>query len=166
MFKIITEAADITKAIASIKARGAKLDADIHQAGVSVLAHAAAHGDTTLCDKLVHAMPKGARKLALVEWMLAYGTIAKLDPKQDKAAIADGRLFKLDKTRSLQQDEAIAKPWADFKPEPDVLTAFDAGAAVAAVLKRLNKATTDKLNIKNKAEALREAEALVKALQV
>lgn len=163
--KLIVSAALITKAIASIKNRGGKLDTDIHIAGVSVLAHAAEHGDTTLADKLVLAMPKGGRRLALVEWMLAYGQLAKLDPKADKDAVAAGRLFKLDRTKKYDEAGAMAESWVEFKPEADVLTAFDAQAAVASVVKRLKKATEGKLEIKGKAEALAEAQALVAALE-
>lgn len=163
---IIKSAALITKAIASIQNRGGKLDADIHVAGVSVLAHASEHGDTTLADKLVLAMPKGGRKLALVEWMLAYGQLAKLDPKADKDAIAAGRLFKLDRTKTHDEAGAIAESWVEFKPEVDVLTSFDAQAAVSYVVRRLKKATEGKLEIKGKAEALAEAQALVAALSV
>lgn len=162
--KLIVSAALITKAIASIQNRGGKLDNDIHVAGVSVLAHAFEHGDTTLADKLVHAMPKGARKLALVEWMLAYGTVAKLDPKQDKDAVAAGRLFKLDKSKRYDEAGAMAESWVEFKPDAAVLTAFDAQAAVASVLSRLKKATEGKLEIKGAAEARAQAKALVAAL--
>ena len=105
--QIIKTAAEINKAIASIAKRGAKLDGDIHKAGVAVIAHASEHGDSTLADKLVQAMPKGGRKLALVEWMLAHGQLAKLDPAVDKEAIAAGRIFKLDRTRTLDLEGAI-----------------------------------------------------------
>lgn len=163
--KIIETAAAITKAITSIQTRGGKLDKDIHIAGVSVLAHAAKHGDTTLADKLVHAMPKGGRKLALVEWMLAYGNISKLDPKTDKAAIDAGRLFALDKAKKYNEAGAIAESWVEFKPEASVLTAFDAQAAVQSVLNRLNKANEGHIEIKGRAEALAQARALVAALE-
>ena len=165
MLKIITSAALITKAIASIQNRGGKLDTDIHAAGVSVLKHAAEHGDTTLADKLVQAMPKGGRKLALVEWMLAYGAIALLDAKNDKDAIAAGRLFKLQKAKQYDEAGAIAESWTEFRKEAAVLTAFDAQAAVASVLARFKKASEGKLENKGKAEALAQARALVAALE-
>jgi hypothetical protein len=161
MFKIMSTVAEINKAISSIKGRGAKLDGDIHRAGVSVLAHATKHGDTTLADNLVHAMPKGGRKLALVEWILAFGQVAKLDPKADKAAIAEGRLFKLDRERKYDEAGAIGTPWTEFKPEAAVHTAFDVQAAVQSVLRRMKSAAETGLSIEHKAEALKDAEALV-----
>jgi len=163
--KLIEGAAGITKAIASISNRGAKLDTDIHACGVSVLAHASAHGDASLCDKLVHAMPKGGRKLALVEWMLAFGQIAKLDPKADKDAIASGRVFKLDRTRTFNKDEAIGTPWTEFKKEAPVLTAFDAQSAVHSVLSRIDSAVKSGKHMQNVDAALREAQAVVAALE-
>ena len=85
--KLITVSADIAKAILSIQRRGTLLDADIHIAACSVIQHHATHGDSTLADKLVLAMPKGARKLALVEFILAYSQMSKLDTGNDKDAI-------------------------------------------------------------------------------
>src|SRR5512139_37124 len=164
--KLVKGAAEIEKSLKSLFARGAKLDRDIHVVGVSVLSHASEHGDTTLADKLVLSMPKGSRKLALVEWMLAYGQIAKLDKVADKDAIAAGRLFKLDRTRKLDLEGAAATPWTDFKPEAAVLDAFDVQAAVASVMGRLTKAAAAGMTIKGKAEALAQAQALVAALSV
>ena len=163
-FGVIQGAALIQKAITSIQTRGGKLDHDIHVAGVSVLAHAAAHGDSTLADKLVQAMPKGARKLALVEWMLAYGQVSLLDKVADREAVQAGRVFKIDRTKRYDEAGAIAESWTEFKPERDPLTAFDAQAAVSAVLGRLTKAQKSHLTIKNRAEALAQAQALVAAL--
>lgn len=161
---IIKGAAAIDKAIASIKNRGAKLDHSIQQAGLSVLAHASEHGDTTCADRLVAAMPKGARKLALVEWMLAYGQVSKLDQKVDAEAIKAGRLFKLDRTKTLDLNSADEKHWHEFKPEAAIATAFDAQAAVANVLARMRSAQSKGLSIEHKALALADAQALVTLL--
>lgn len=162
--QIIKSAALIDKAISSIQLRGAKLDKDIHVAAVSVLAHAAEHGDTTLADKLVQAMPKGGRRLALVEYMLAFGSIAVLDKKADKEAIEAGRLFKLDRTKRYDEAGAVQTCWTDFKKEAAVLDAFDVQKAVASVLGRLKKATEEGKTVQGRAEALAEAQALVAAL--
>ena len=164
--KLIVGTAEIDKAIASIGRRGAKLDDDIQLAGLSVLAHTAEHGDTGVMDRLVHAMPKSARKLALVEWMLAYGRARKLDinDKDEAKAIKEGRVFKFDKERKLDLEGAIENPWVGFKKEAPVHTAFDAQAAVKSVLARLAAASKNGLTVENKAQALAEAQALVAAL--
>lgn len=164
--KLIVGTAAIGKAIASIKNRGAKLDNDIQLAGLSVLAHTAEHGDTSVMDSLVNAMPKSARKLALVEWMLAYGRARKLDPKsKDEAAlIKAGAVFKFDKERKINLTGAQEKPWHEFKPEASVATAFDAQSAVAALLARMRGAAAKGMTIEHKAQALADAKALVEML--
>lgn len=162
--KLITGASDIKKAIASIASRGKMLDTGIHVAGVSVLAHATAHGDTTLADALVNAMPKGGRKIALVTWMLAHGQIAKLDPKLDKDAVAAGRLFKIDKARTYNEAGAMSVCWTEFAKEPAPLEAFDAQAAMQSLIARLTSAGKKGLAIKHKAAALASAKELVAAL--
>lgn len=164
---IIKGAAEINKAIASIKNRGGRLDADIHAAGVAVLAHASEHGDTTLASRLVEAMPKGSRKLAIVEWMLAFGQIAKLNPKNpDHAArIKAGEVFTLDRTRTLDIAGAQETSWVEFRKEPAVATAFDVQAALKGVLARLNAAAANGLSIEHKAEALEQVRALAAVLE-
>ena len=159
-------AAEINKAIASIANRGKKLDADIQAAGLSIVHHADSHGDSTLADKLVHALPKGSRKLALVEWMLAFGKLRLLDKANpdDGVRIATGAFFAYDKTKRTDLESAAQKPWFDFKPEAPVLTAFDAQAAVQGVLAKLSKAIAGGLEIENSAHALEAAQKLVAAL--
>lgn len=160
-------AAAINKAIDSIKNRGAKLDASIQQAGLSVLAHASEHGDTTCADRLVQAMPKGARKLALVEWMLAFGQMRMLEKAKPEEAerIKGGAVFKLDRERTLDMDAASEKMWHEFKKEAAVQTAFDAQAAVAALLGRMRGAVAKGMSIDHKAQALADAKALVSMLE-
>lgn len=160
-------AIEINKAIASIASRGKKLDADIQAAGLSVLNHSDQHGDYTLADKLVQALPKGSRKLALVEWMLAFGKLRLLDKANpdDAVRIAAGSFFAYDKTKRTDLESAAAKPWFDFKPEAPILTAFDAQQAVQGVLTRLSKATAGGLEIQNRAHALELAHKMVEALE-
>lgn len=153
----------IQKAIASIKNRGAKLDADIQLTGLSVLAHVEQHGDTTVADKLIDAMPKGGRRLALVEWMLACGKLRKLDPKSkdDAARIKGGAHFAYDKSRATDMTLAEEKPWHEFKKEAPVSTAYDAQAALARVMERIKAGAA----LKDKAAALAMARALVAELE-
>ena len=166
MIKLIKGAAEIDKAIKSIGNRGAKLDESIQLAGLSVLAHAAEHGDTTLADRLVAALPKGSRKLALVEWMLAFGKMRKLDNKvpEEATRIKAGGIFKHDGSRTLDMDGAEAKPWHEFKPEAAISTTFDAQKAVLAVLARIKGAAHSGKDVQHKEEALAAARDLIAAL--
>ncbi len=163
---ILTDVAVINKAIASIAKRGKQLDKDIHIAGVSCINHASVHGDTTLLDKLVQALPKGARKNAFVEWTLAYAQVRLLNPqdKNEAARIKAGALFKLDRDRTLDIDGAMATSWVEFKPEPDVLTVFDLQGAVAQLVKKYNSANQKHIDIKGMAEAKAELQALLDSM--
>lgn len=164
--KLFTDNAALAKAIKSIAVRGQKLDHDIHVAGVSCLAHIAEHSNTTLLNDLVNALPKGARKHAFVEWALAYGTVSLLDKALDgdKDKIAKGQLFKLDRSKSFDQEQAIANAWWNFKPEADLLTAFDVHKAVAQLVKRVTKATKDGATLEGVQDALKQLKALEQQL--
>lgn len=164
--KLLLNVQEINKAIESIANRGKKLDHDIHVAGVSVLKHVAEHGDTTLLDKLVNAMPKGARKGAFCEWALAFGNVRMLDRSNeaDKLAIEQGRLFAKDKTKEYNEVEAMAKAWYDFKPEPDLLTTFDAAQAVKSLLKKYKTALDNGAEIKGGDVAMQQLKSFMQTL--
>jgi hypothetical protein len=147
--KIITGTAAIDKAIKSIAGRGAKLDGDIQTAGLSVLAHVAEHGDTTLADRLFNAMPKGARRLALVEWMLAFGTMRVLDKKNDAERVGMGHVFGYDKERKLDMASAEATAWHEFRKEKAPAEVFDVQAAFNSLMSRIQAAQKKGIKIEH-----------------
>lgn len=165
--KLLTTTEAINKAIESIARRGKQLDHDIQVTGVSCLAHVAEHGDTTILDKLVNAMPKGSRKTAFCEWALAYGNIRMLDRgnERDADAIAQGRLFAKDKTKDFNLEGAWENMWYDFKPEKDLLDTFDAAKMVAMMMKKFTQATRQGAKIEGTAEAEKQLNALMQALR-
>lgn len=140
--EIIKGKAAIDKAIASIANRGKKLDESIQQAGLSVILHVEEHGDTTVADSLLNAMAKGSRKLALVEWMLAFGKLRVLDKTNpaDALRIADGATLGFDREKSTDMQGAAETMWHEFRKEQDVAKAFDVQAAVQGMLKRVQAA--------------------------
>lgn len=71
--QLIVESKPLAKLVMSIAERGVKLDSDIHLAACSVLAHTAAHRNKTLIGNLVDALPKSARRKALIDWFEAFG---------------------------------------------------------------------------------------------
>lgn len=164
--KLITDNAALAKEIRSIKLRGQKLDQSIWVAGVSCLAHIAEHSNTTLLNDLVNALPKGARKHAFVEWALAYGNVSLLDKSLDgdQDNIAKGQVFKLDRSKSFDLDGAMQNAWYNFKPEPDLLTAFDVHKAVAQLVKRVTKASRDGATLEGVQDALKQLKALEQQL--
>lgn len=128
--KLIKGAEAIDKAIVSIQTRGKKLDHDIHVAAVSCLAHHKQHGDVTLINRLVEAMPKGSRVNALREFVQAVGGVS-----YDEKAKA----FKHEKGKAFDMEAAVATSWTEYKPEPEYKP-FDAMAAMKAMLKRVDDA--------------------------
>ena len=146
MLKLIVGTAAIDKAIASIKNRGAKLDGDIQLAGLSILSNIDSCGDTTIADRLYNAMPKGSRRLALAEWMLAYG---RMVPITDKAVLKTGRVFQYDHERTTDMEGAAVKPWHEMNAQKDkpVAEVFDVQKAFASLMARIKKAGDDGIKI-------------------
>lgn len=142
----------IAKAIASIANRGAKLDADIQLAGVSVLAHIEQHGDITLLNQLYQALAKGARKNAFAEWAMACGKVV-LNEGPNRKDVP----FLYSKDKATMLDLAWEKPWFEYKPEPDLITVFDVQAAVAKIIKQVASARKANPDVEIKGEALLEA---------
>jgi len=106
--KLIEKAAEVTKLISSIEGRGKKLDADIHRCAVSCLYHADKHGDVTLLQKLIEALPKSARRNAVIGWACAFGKFA---PSEDGKSV----VFNREQESDIDQAMSIA-PW-EFAPE-------------------------------------------------
>lgn len=132
------QAAEIAKDIASWQKRGVKWTKDGQALGLEILAHIEAHGDVTLADKMVLGMPKGTKRNALVEWMLAFG---KLKLRETSST---SQVFHLDRGRNTDLDGAKKKPWYEFSPEPPLVTVFDAQAATIAAIDKLLKASEAK----------------------
>ncbi len=133
--------ADCDKAITSIKNRGVKLDQDIHQAACSSIEHLAQHGDVTLCNRLLLAMPKSGRRNALAAWMLNFGRLALNDVKETKADMP--MVYAKDKESDVVG--GIAMPFWKFKVSEGGV-AFMMDTYLASVSKRLQaalKTTTD-----------------------
>lgn len=163
---LLTGAANIQKAVDSIGRRGARLDDEIQHAGLSILAHVEAHSDTTLADRLFNAMPKGSRREMLAEWFFAFGkmrALSKADAAESERLKA-GHHFKYDSARGTDMEGAAAKHWNTMRKQAAAADAFDAGKAVAAVLARLQSASTKGLSIQGRAEALAHLRELQAAL--
>lgn len=140
--------AAIEKAIVSVANRGKKLDADIQTAGLSILNHVQQHGEVSLCNKLFNALPKGARRNALVEWFLKYG---KVQVNTDKATAKEFPLvFRKDGKTDI--DGAVKQPWYDCKPEKAVIDEFDFSKNLASLISHIKRATEQGVAIKGNEE--------------
>lgn len=164
---IITDQKALKGLIARIKTAGAKLDTNIQVAGLSALQLIEDHSDIMAAEQLVEAMPRSARKHALVEWMLAYGKVRKLSKENpdDIDAIAKGRVFAFDRKRKTDIDGACEKPWYEFKPERPLAEAFDAQAAAMSLMNRINNAANKNIPVEHKAEAVEALKELIAKLE-
>ena len=132
--KLITSKDAIISAIKSISGRGAKLDRDIWVAAVSAMAHHNEHGDVTIVNDVVAAMPKGGRVNALRDYILAHGKVKYM---------AEVKAFVHDRDGSFDLEGAMATSWVEFKPEPEYKP-LDALKLVTALAKRISAADADK----------------------
>jgi len=125
----------VNTAIKSIQTRGNKLDSDIHIAGCSCLYHIEQHGDVTLLNRLVEAMPKGSRVNALREWAECYGKVKYNN---------ESKCFDYSKKSVTLLDEAIEKSLVEFKPDPVYKTMNFQDELSKLIAKAYGRADTDK----------------------
>lgn len=133
--KVITGTDAIKAAINSIQNRGAKLDRDIQQAAISTMQHHADHGDVTLINALIEAMPQGSRVNALREMIMKCSTLVAWD---DQA-----KVFKHNKGGAFDLEKAQSKMWTTYKPEQPYRP-FDLQAQVKKLLTAASKAADEK----------------------
>ena len=124
--KLITEVKAIDMAIKSIQSRGAKLQKDIHVCAVSCLAHIEKHGDITLLNRLMGALPSGWRANAIKAWAEDFGKV-NWDNTQ--------KAFVYDKSKKSNIEGAIATSPEEYKPEAEYKP-MDLAEAIKALVKK------------------------------
>lgn len=124
--KLYTEAKQIELAIKSIQSRGSKLAKDIHVTAVSCLAHIEKHGDITLLNRLIMALPSGWRSNAVKAWSEEFGKV-NYDNKS--------KAFVYDKSKKSNIEGAISISPEEFKPEPEYKP-MDLAAEIARLIKK------------------------------
>ena len=109
---LITNAAELRQRIRDIYHAGRKIDGDIHVAATSCMFHAGEHGDVTLFERLLDAMPKSSRRVALITWGEMYFPIT-VNRKTGKTKLKPKRT-----AEDWQHDVAQAVPfWEASKEE-------------------------------------------------
>lgn len=99
---------NITKNISLIKSAGIKLDARIHETGVSIMNHARQYHDWSKMQDLYDALPKSGRREAFVKW------VSDFTPLHFK----DGLFLKPKKSsREYDVDGANATPFWEYTKE-------------------------------------------------
>lgn len=124
--KLITETKAIELAIKSIQSRGSKLQKDIHVCAVSCLNHIEKHGDITLLNRLMSALPGGWRVNAIKAWAEEFGKV-NWDNTQ--------KAFTFDKAKKSNIEGAIAVSPEEFKPEAEYKP-LDLAEAIKALIKK------------------------------
>lgn len=131
-FKIL-DATATNKAIVSIKTRAAKLQTEVHQAAVSSLNHAINHGDVTLMNRLLLALPASARRNALAAWAVKFGPFIA---NTDKSTKGDSPLAYA-KREDHDLQGAIAMPYWELKASEDGEKELDIAKAYGSLMTRI-----------------------------
>ena len=134
--EIIQDTAKAVAQIEAIKKAGDKLADSIHVVAVSALYHAEQHGDVTIMQRLVTALPGFARRNALLAWATAFGKFTINE---------SGDNVDFNKHGKSDVEGALVKTFWDFKPEQP-FKPFDLQAEMAKLVKRAEKAAKDERN--------------------
>jgi len=159
--------AEFTKKVSTIKRHSEGLANDIHSCAMYALEQVNVHGNTDPCNRLVSALHHSQRKQALVAW---FEDISKGVLQEDKTfKYSKGKkiviLVKGEKVEYSDNDAIIFgdnNPYFDYTHEQKPPTSFDVLKAVEAMLKKIERYTTegkqvDHYELKEKLAALIEA---------
>ena len=139
-FVLLTQA-DTKTLIGKIKTAGKKLDDMIQTALQCSAIHAHQHGDITLLQGVLEALPKGSRSVAVKDWMLKHAPLG-FDEKGGMVFIRSYDV-KDETTRQIAIELCIkAIHWTECKPEAPFVP-FDLDKALAALLKKAKAAQDD-----------------------
>lgn len=142
----------IERNIAFIAKAGAKLDKLIQSTAEAVMLHSHQHREVSLVCKLYNALPKGARHVAMAEWMMAFcPVVANTD---DSTKGERPFVFNDDKCKAGDDLVSLAaaaggSPWFEMRKSPTPDEVFDVKAAIMALLRKAKKAgdNTDPVTI-------------------
>lgn len=102
---------------------------------LSALAHLEKCGDIGPANRLLLAMPKGTKTSSMAGYLLAFGALKANDGEDKKE-----KPFLYDKTKTTRLEAAYEQHWTEFGKEPAVDEVFDLQKALAALLRKANKA--------------------------
>lgn len=129
----------LSKDILSIKGRAKVLDKDIQSAALRAVAIAArpaqgGTGNIHFVNALYGALGKGARHVAMTEWLTQYGGM-----EANKGANKDSTPFVLSKDKLVDLEQGAANPWYDCAPSKKPDEVLDFLALAMAMLKKRPK---------------------------
>lgn len=128
---LITEVADLNKAIDNWASKGKKWAAEGHQLAMSALTLMSKHDDIGPMNRLLLSMPKGTKVKSMKEWMLAFAKV-----KQNDGQDAATKPLVFNKEGEYDIENASKNPWFNFSPETAADPVFDVRKALEAIVKR------------------------------
>ena len=120
---------------------GKVLDEQIQNAATVACGYSVVHGDDSIAARLVAVFPAGSRKASVVAFMEANGNL--IWNKETKAM----EFFKNTELTPILNDlpalllRCSAEPWHKYGPKSEPVSQYDVQEMVAALLKKLNKAS-------------------------
>ena len=134
----------ILTAIQHIAITGKGLDDAVQSVGLDVLQHVDQHGEVSLANKLLKALPKGARAKALADWFRRFGKIAV---NTDKATAKEFPLV-FDKAGTTDMELATSTPWYTCRQDKPLAVEFDFAGQLASLIKRAQAAQAKGMHVK------------------
>ena len=134
----------ILAAIQNINITGKGLDQSVQSVGLEVLQHVELHGEVSLANKLLQALPKGARAKALAEWLRLHGKIAV---NTDRASAKKFPLV-YNKQGETRLEAAAALPWFECKKDKPLAEEFDLRGKIMQLVRQAEKAQANGTPIK------------------
>jgi hypothetical protein len=125
-----------------IRSTGAKFDATVHAVAVAIMRHAKENGDCSRALKLVQAMPKSARRAALINWFGHFSPINVTMAKEAKDCRVGLRKPDAKNYMPYDLDGASANPYFEWEKEPKVDTEFTSGELNTLILNMVKRVTT------------------------
>lgn len=124
----------LNAAIKRVHEAGQSYQKDVHILAVSILYHVGAHGDTTVVQRFIHAMPESVRANGLRAWFEHFGPV-KFDKDGD-----GNELVSYVKGKPARIGDADAKPFWKFKAhEGAPYNPIDLEKFIASALRKLEK---------------------------
>lgn len=157
---IITDVAELNKAIDSWGKRVSKWVKEGQLLGLSALQRLKDHGDIGPANRLYLAMPKGTKSGSMAAWLLEFTCLIANtggDAKAKPFLYSKERAEKLGTPANM--DGAARKPWQDCGKQEESPAAIDVLDAIRALVKRLEGKTLTHADKLDALKSLLESEA-------
>ena len=139
MFKSTTETKAINIQIKSISRRGVAWQEDVQMCALNILTHLDAHNDITLVNRLVAAMPVGARVNSLQAWFEKHS--GKLEYNEETKEFGYVR-----HAEASDMEAATAEKWYDTI-KPPAFKPLDLNKMIAGLIRKADKALADESDL-------------------